>query len=794
MAKLIGTNPNQVPSNADLGTAAFKDTKDFLTTRGSSLSAINSVITDSAVAVLVYDTRKDSDGGAWRHRMQHTSWYKEELNTPQRGSRREFPSVAVIVAEPNYVKIYDADDPTLPMWMVAYHYANGSTGGTVAHWHGGSGTVTCMDCRNGYLAIGFSSAGRGLYFSKDKMAIYYTATGGLYTPAGGIADRNLPYSAWVEVDEDYVYIPHDQINDIALWVNPGAPIDYGSGLPKPDIAIAHQSGLTYVKHDQAGKSGSTYDITANAGSTYNPVAFVNFTKDGKLLFDQDASARTAFYFDRPEDDTQSRTNSGDITDKLWFYGSQESIYPNYRARNHNYLAGKKYHYIDGGSAGLSILNPNYSAKENGMACYITSQFNTGWQPGGTKLATLTDNQPGFITADNMLMNGTFSSTTAHWTNNHGTYSISSGRLSLDGASTWHTVRQYVYDVTPGKQYNVRFTATGEGCRGIAVYGGGIFTESGLDYWYPAGYAGTNTYEGTLTATNSTINFNVVGYNTANLDCFFDNVYMTEAVADRSIKEEGGRVFGDLLRTQVNSNTDLVSYSNFSGTNYIRFANSSKFDIGTDDFTWAFWVKPNDLSGTKLWASLAAPGVNDNRVGCYTLSNGDTRFFLRSSGTEDLATTGVAGIKAGYWQHICGTRRGSSLYIYINGKFKGRVGTSKDITEAGKRLVIGADWDITSANAPGVEMALFRYIKAGMSEENIDKMYRDERLLFMKDAKCTFHGSSDTITAIAYDDDTNLLHVGTNAGRSVFQDLLRIDNTTNAVTGDISASGGLVVEV
>ena len=42
---------------------------------------------------------KDSDGGAWRKRTQHTSWYNETLGTSTRGTRREFPAVAVIVAE-----------------------------------------------------------------------------------------------------------------------------------------------------------------------------------------------------------------------------------------------------------------------------------------------------------------------------------------------------------------------------------------------------------------------------------------------------------------------------------------------------------------------------------------------------------------------------------------------------------------------------------------------------------------------------------------------------------------------
>ena len=71
MTKLIGTNPNQVPSNADLGTAAFMDKKEFLLSKGSEMSAINAVIPKTAVDVFIYDTSKDSDGGAWRKRVQH---------------------------------------------------------------------------------------------------------------------------------------------------------------------------------------------------------------------------------------------------------------------------------------------------------------------------------------------------------------------------------------------------------------------------------------------------------------------------------------------------------------------------------------------------------------------------------------------------------------------------------------------------------------------------------------------------------------------------------------------------
>jgi len=75
-------------------------------------------ITGAAVDIFIYDTFKDSDGGAWRKRTQHTSWYNETASST-RGSRKEFPAVAVIVAESDKVTIYDGDTPDLDMLSYA---------------------------------------------------------------------------------------------------------------------------------------------------------------------------------------------------------------------------------------------------------------------------------------------------------------------------------------------------------------------------------------------------------------------------------------------------------------------------------------------------------------------------------------------------------------------------------------------------------------------------------------------------------------------------------------------------
>ena len=97
MPNLVGTGLNQVPTNGMLGGLAYQspDHASIKDLDLKNLSQINSEIADTAVDIFVYDTRKDSDGGDWRKRTQNTSWYNETLNTATRGSRKEFPSVAV---------------------------------------------------------------------------------------------------------------------------------------------------------------------------------------------------------------------------------------------------------------------------------------------------------------------------------------------------------------------------------------------------------------------------------------------------------------------------------------------------------------------------------------------------------------------------------------------------------------------------------------------------------------------------------------------------------------------------
>jgi hypothetical protein len=93
-----GTKLDGIEANADVtDTTNVAAAGALMTTGGTMTGAITSEIelgaiakdiSDTAVDVFIYDTRKDSDGGAWRKRTQHTSWYNETLNTATRGARK----------------------------------------------------------------------------------------------------------------------------------------------------------------------------------------------------------------------------------------------------------------------------------------------------------------------------------------------------------------------------------------------------------------------------------------------------------------------------------------------------------------------------------------------------------------------------------------------------------------------------------------------------------------------------------------------------------------------------------
>jgi hypothetical protein len=130
-------------------------------------------------------------------------------------------------------------------------------------------------------------------------------------------------------------------------------------------------------------------------------------------------------------------------------------------------------------------------------------------------------------------------------------------------------------------------------------------------------------------------------------------------------------------------------------------------------------------------------------------------------------------------------------VYVNGVIEGSITNPSSVTNTAAKFSIGSR---TGGSNPLTtsSLALWRISATAPSAEQIKDIYEAEKPLFQTGAKCALNGSSDSVVALAYDDDTELLHAGTTGGRSVFQGLRRVDETSVGTT-EIAAQGGLTIE-
>ena len=839
MPNLVGIGLSQVPTNSMLGGLAYQDPEhaSIKDLDLKNLSQINSETSDTATDIFVYDTRKDSDGGAWRKRTQHTSWYNETLGTATRGTRKEFPAVAVIVAEQNFIKIYDGDDPDLPMWMVFNTIADGVSQGMADRpMVQVQGTDKIVYALNGILATGTknegSNYGQPIINFINEVVLRMDSQGGEGGRwMGNIAQRNEAIG-YQSVDYDYV-IAASRVNDIAMKVLPNAPIDETTGLPIPTIAVATDDGVSVIKDD-----GTVVDLRGNHGGSYNQSTFVDFdSKTNAIIsgFDYGAANTDQIYklavFPIPSVDRNDDNNYTGYQHHYRRIQTQGNVTIPKLAGNYIKDAisagGDGRYAIQTNASGsyptaLNIFqeepgtdgsNTTYSS--NSRVAYATTSYNTGWMHGDIKGAFLSDTDATNVSAStNLVTNGTFDSNNDSWNgsgisslHNSFTTSQSSGYLIVNSntnSGSYYGVSQNV-TTTTGTEYMLSFdiVSGGTGNGAVRVADGNTATNVlsttgglGVGSYSFRFVSGSQSYSKVFLGRDASSN------NGTNRTVYYDNIVVREVTEqDRSVNNKGLQVYGTITKQPVATGAELVSYSGWSSSNYLRQPYNSDLDFGTGDWCYMFWYNPNDAeSGDVIFSrwSYNVDSVSAPRIQVY-FNSGNLRVDTSdaSAGTAYQGHFGSDGTQdSNEWHCAVILRRGPNLEIWIDGKNSktGSLNSNSDgsYTKTNAIIEIGSSPGGGAAEA-GLELALFRISASAPSPEQIKKMYEDEKHLFQENAKATLYGSSDYVKAIAYDDSNNVLHVGTSSGRSEFQGLRRINNTTEAVTTAISASNGLVAE-
>ena len=835
MPNLVGIGLSQVPTNSMLGGMAYQDPEhaSIKDLDLKNLSQINSEIADTATNIFVYDTRKDSDGGAWRKRTQNTSWYNETLGTATRGTRREFPAVAVIVCGGSggneHVHIYDGDDPDLPMWMKftadpALLYT----------------TPNAVSALNGTIIVATPTYGVPRYdFIGDTIGRWRANTtyDGYKAPNKTIAGRDTATGTTIDGPPFNAGLINDTANDVAMTVLPNAPIDSTTGLPVPTIAVATDGGANVIMDDgtiiattSAAEKIKTIEFTEDHGINAHIDASNNANKALVHIDDINKIKGLAYNTYANWDGVlwQSRYASNVLT--FLTPNAQSASYP---LSDFVSMSGRTAaigsNFSDGG---LTILEKEKKGGDmgKGMVAFVSTSYNTGYMHGDIKGAFLSDTDTTNVTGSELITNGTFDSNTTGWTARNGA-TLSHTTPSAAGIDSPATDGR----ATPSSAGIIKMVSNGGGSgayQSFTTVVGEKYVASFLAYQvgYSSNYVkigttdnGSQNYDfydewdqsvannwasgsATFIATATTTYITLIPSQVSGRVLYMDQISVRLAEEDRSVNNNGLAVYGTITKSAVATGAELVAYSgwNISGGNYMEQPFNSDLDFGTGNYYISVWLRQtynqSSHSQNYVFHRVARSGGSTSgaRFELRVPTNlGNFRFYQNDGSNTSYSDSSGNSFPSAIWTHVVCGRSSGDLPIYINGEYdtvslSGNSNVQNSMTNTSAKLFMGGEHQDNN-NPWGGDIALFRIGSGFPSPEQIKKMYEDEKCLFHENAKATLHGSSNAVTALAFDDTTNLLHVGTSAGRSEFQGLRRINNTTTAVTTAISVSNELVAE-
>ena len=723
MPNLVGIGNSQVPTNSMLGGLAYQDSSNahLKNVELGNISKIKSEIyTQSAYAVFLYDTTKDSDGGAWRKRCQDKTWYSE-VPSMDRGQRREFPSLAIIVGESNasysWLTIYDGDDPTTPMWMVF-------RGGTSHLW----ANINSIHAINGDIFVGLSEYGVVRYSllgdSIGRWRVSGNSSWGFKQPRE-IIKRNTtaPTNNAQYAPFGGVFVA-DNVGSVYAMALHDAPIDPYTGIQKPTVCVVTKNGNTgglTIIHDD--------DTTTSVAHGYASTMVMGMCPEQEVVIIGHNGATSGQTVDVIDVRTQKR-RLGPGHQVIGNVGPVHNTNASgtYVGRYYGYGAVSEPGPFKFNSWGLTTENP--VIKEGSLI------FGTG-----NKLIRIAEN----IGPDLQQTNDAGYDTVG--TNTYGLQSSMVNLITHQANSGWMHGNCHVC---------LGFGAEGDTYHDVALSNGGQYSS--------------------------------IAYPTRNFTATSN---------------------GGLKYKRVAPGADLLAYSGFDSNNYLR-RNETFTGFGdTSCIVMMAWSKTSYTSAYQYLMNLQSSSTHNGCGLAIFTGTGVPYFWDHVNSSTD--SQGSISIADGEWHHVCAVADwGSSAVqksIYVDGSLA--VTASKSVFD----LNPIDNWNIghyTPANAsPSVsyphqgQLALVKISGGGATGERgvptadqIKKIYEDELPLFQPNANCVLYGSSSDVKAIAYDDDTNILHAGTTSGRSDFRGLKRINNTTNAITSGktISAAKGMVVEV
>jgi hypothetical protein len=779
-----------------------------------NLTAIDQAIFASTTFVtgIIYDTSKDSDGGAWRDRCSHTSWENETLSgnwlgsaanetaaraisgattgsyyydttaalfkslnagsgttTVYRGNVRKFPARVAVTVETARVILWDLTQAGVPMWMVFAGVSNNL-------WANNNGKAVAM--RDGLLCIADGTYDLCLANFVSDSALRYSTAGisGRYKAA--IASRNSGSGHDASISAAIV---NRACNSVAITALPNAPIDVATGLPVPTMAVATVGGISVLKDDGTvvNSSATSTNIIAISGTTL----WCGYSSNGAYLQRVDLVGIGASF----------TLTSISLPWTPWPNGGTSNAGITAEPQRNNQI-------WRGASTGLVALRHNAGTATSGMVNYINKDYNSGWQPGDIRLAALSDTTAETLTASGELVtNGTFNTDITGWAKldsyggGNGTIAWNAvGALDVtnDGSGSNHCVAYQAITCVVGKSYVVVFdqlVANGYVCVCTGIFSGSI---ASMSIGAGNGYA----LQFTATATTLYICFSK-GSATAGANTRWDNISVRSADPDRCVKANGLTVTGSITKAAVAASANLVGYSGWSAANYLARAYDADFDFGTGTFWIGGWLK--EAANSAIETLLERDSASTAQRFTVSVTAAGYLEFTCDDNTTTRTATGTVAVDDSVWRFVSFSYSAGTLTIKVNGASYASATGAALLTLNNASAVLDVGKDVAgSYPATNATMALWRTSATIPSAEQIAFIYETEKALFEANTQCTLAGTSNSIIALGYDEDSDLLHAMTSYGRSTFKRLVRVASEATAVGTPkaVAASGGAILQL
>lgn len=759
-------------------------------------SALLSYGITNVADVHVYDTSKDSDGGAWRDRATWQGWYSEArpsgawlgshadvaaavaapgaigdyywdvgaqqlreitatgtpaAKTIYRGSKAKFPATVIIVKKPGSSGIpvsilIDADDPSLPVWMI---YVGGFT-----QMIGIINGALSVAARNGVMVTGATDFDLHITsFLLDKSGRYGTATiGGDYL--GTIAERNDGKNFGAD-DRDL--LPSRVINAVALYVDPLAPIDPQTGLPRPVIACATAGGVSVILED--GTVRSSVSTAAWSSLCFGPSGDLFMQTVNIIDLVQASQWRQATF--------NAASGGFRLDDPTVALGSGRAL-----------SAGSKVVSAvanAGGKPGLGIYTP-ISRKSRSLIAHLHSDYavpprsftETALALSSTDTADLVGATP---------LDDDFTGYADQAAAEAAGYSVTSAAITFDAAND---------------QWDFNNTVVGGVSITKPTVVGATYEISAVLDARTAGFAylrvdGTNLVSAT---TVGTIKSTFVATSTSTIltlwgsDIFAGSIggpfRVRRIEPDRSGKNNGPIAYGTLTRAPVAAGAKLTALKGFTTEgNNLDVSHVAALGWGTGDFSYTFLAEVTD-------------GVDNYFVEQWTASTANQIAVLKNSGNKiytlvrdgGVNSEGASTVEARTGFHAVSlVRRSGVIETWLDGRIIFSAAAGQDIA-APTQAKLGAR--VTGSGLGVTGLAHASIAAYAPTAEQIKEQHRVLAEWHKPDADPTL--LSDTVDALGYDEDTDLLYVSGPAGTTVLHgSTLTRDTTLTSTDAHLTSS-------